>query len=44
MDPRSPNWPDGYARVRIIDLGDGYPAAVRRLMQLGDEALAHAGA
>ena len=37
---RSPNATAGPATVRIIDLAGGYPAAVRRLMQLGDELLA----
>jgi hypothetical protein len=38
MNPRSPN-AEGVARVRIIDLACGYPAAVRRLIQLGDEVM-----
>ena len=40
MAPRSPNASTGAARLRIIDLECGYSAAVRRLMQLGDETLA----
>ena len=40
MTPRSPNATGGPASVRLIDLASGYPAAVRRLMQLGDEVLA----
>lgn len=39
MDPRSPNI-GGFTRIRIIDLACGHPAAVRRLMQLGDEVIA----
>ena len=39
MTPRSPNATLGLAKVRIIDLAGGYSAAVRRLMQLGDEVL-----
>ena len=42
MDPQSPNAYGGIARVRMIDLACGYPAAVRRLMQLGDEVIAGA--
>ena len=40
MKPQSPNADGGIARVRMIDLACGYPAAVRRLMQLGDEFIA----
>jgi hypothetical protein len=36
VSPQSPNI-DGNARVRIVNLAGGYPAAVRHLMQLGDE-------
>jgi hypothetical protein len=43
MSPRSPNASSGPARLRIIDLACGYPAAVRRLLQLGDEILASSG-
>jgi hypothetical protein len=39
MNPQSPNASSGRARLRMIDLACGYPAAVRRLMQLGDEIL-----
>jgi hypothetical protein len=38
MDPQSPNANGGTARM--IDLACGHPAAVRRLMQLGDEVIA----
>ena len=38
MDPQSPNANGGIARM--IDLACGPPAAVRRLMQLGDEVIA----
>ena len=41
MDPRSPNARGGITRVRLIDLECGIHAAVRHLMQLGDE-LVHA--
>jgi len=37
MNLQSPNANGGMARVRMIDLACGYPAAVHRLMQLGDE-------
>ncbi|HEY5893420.1 MAG TPA: hypothetical protein VIT91_09330 [Chthoniobacterales bacterium] len=40
MNPRSPNAHGGIAHVRMIDLARSYPAAVRRLMQLGDEVIA----
>lgn len=43
MNPQSPNVYGGIARVRMIDLACGYPAAVRRLMQLGDEVVAYIG-
>jgi hypothetical protein len=40
INPQSPNAYGGIARVRMIDLACGYPAAVRRLMQLSDELIA----
>jgi hypothetical protein len=40
MNPQSPNANGKIAHMRIIDLACGYPAAVRRLMQLGDEVVA----
>lgn len=40
MNPQSPNAASGTAQVRMIDLACGYRAAVRRLMQLGDEFIA----
>jgi hypothetical protein len=40
INPQSPNAYGGIVRVRMIDLACGYPAAVRRLMQLGDELIA----
>jgi hypothetical protein len=40
MTPQSPNASTAPVRLRIIDLEGGYPAAVRRLMQLGDQMLA----
>ena len=40
MNPQSPNAHGGIARVRMIDLACGHPAAVRRLMQLGGEVSA----
>jgi hypothetical protein len=40
INPQSPNACRGIARVRMIDLACGYPAAVRRLMQLGDALIA----
>jgi hypothetical protein len=43
MNPQSPNASSGIGHVRIIDLTSGYPAAARRLMQLGDEAVTRAG-
>jgi hypothetical protein len=43
MNPQSPNASGGIARVRMIDLACGYPAAVRRLMLLGDELIACSG-
>jgi len=42
MSPQSPNV-TGVAKARMIDLANGYPAAVRRLLQLGDEILAAVG-
>jgi hypothetical protein len=42
MTPQSPNASTGPVRLRIIDLECGYSAAVRRLMELGDEMLASA--
>ena len=42
MSPDSPNAYRGTARVAMMDLACGYPAAVRRLMQLGDEVCAYA--
>lgn len=43
MNAQSPNAHGGIARVRMIDLACGYPAAVRRLMQLGDEVIVCSG-
>lgn len=43
MNPQSPNAYDGNARLRMIDLACGYPFAVRRLIQLGDEVIACSG-
>lgn len=43
MNAQSPNAHGGIARVRMIDLASGYPAAVRRLMQLGDEVIVCSG-
>jgi hypothetical protein len=40
INPQSPNAFGGIARVRMIDLACGYPAAVHRLMQLGDALIA----
>jgi hypothetical protein len=40
MSPQSPNAHGGPARVRVIDLSCGLPAAVDRFMQLGDEVAA----
>jgi hypothetical protein len=40
INSQSPNACGGIARVRMIDLACGYPAAVRRLMQLGDKLIA----
>jgi hypothetical protein len=40
MNPGSPNASGGSARLRLIDLAYGYPAAVRSLLQRGDELLA----
>jgi len=40
INPQSPNACGGIARVRMIDLACGYPAAVRRVMQLGDALIA----
>jgi hypothetical protein len=40
MAPASPNRHVAAARVRLIDLTRSYPRAVRRLMQIGDAALA----
>jgi hypothetical protein len=39
MNPQSPNAHGGIAHVRVIDLACGYSAAVRRLLQIGDELL-----
>jgi hypothetical protein len=39
INSQSPNACGGIARVRMIDLACGYPAAVRRLMQLGDKLI-----
>jgi hypothetical protein len=39
MTSHSPNATGRLASVRLIDLATGYPAAVRRLMQLGDEVV-----
>jgi hypothetical protein len=41
--PQSPNAYGGIGRLRMIDLGCGYPAAVRRLMQLGDDVMTGSG-
>ena len=40
MNPQSPNAHSGIARVTMIDLACGPPAAVQRLMQLGGEVSA----
>ncbi len=40
MSPKSPNAHAGSATARLIDLDGGYPAAVRRLLRLGDDVLA----
>ena len=40
MTPQSPNASTAPVRLRMIDLECGYPAAVGRLMQLGDQMLA----
>jgi hypothetical protein len=40
ISPHSPNADGGIARVTMIDLACGYPAAVGRLMQLGDALIA----
>jgi hypothetical protein len=37
VSPQSPNACSGVARLRMIDLTCGYPSAVRRLIQLGDQ-------
>jgi hypothetical protein len=37
-NPRSPN-AGPTARIRFIDLANGYPAAVQHLVQLGDEVI-----
>jgi len=39
MTSHSPNATGRLASVRLIDLATGYPAAVRRLMELGDEVV-----
>ena len=39
MSPKSPNAHTGSATARLIDLDGGYPAAVRRLLRLGDDVL-----
>lgn len=39
MSPKSPNAHAGAATARLIDLEGGYPAAVRRLLRLGDDVL-----
>ena len=44
LNPQSPNAYGGIERVRMIDLACGHTAAVHRLMQLGDEVIAHAAA
>jgi hypothetical protein len=43
MNPKSPNASDGFVRIRMIDLACGYPAAVRHLLQIGDELIARGG-
>jgi hypothetical protein len=43
INPQSPNAYGGISRVRMIDLSCGYPAAVRRLIELGDEAVSCTG-
>jgi hypothetical protein len=43
LTPQSPNAYGGIGRLRMIDLGCGYPAAVRRLMQLGDDVMTGTG-
>jgi hypothetical protein len=43
MNPQSPNALGGIACVRMIDLACGYPAAVHRLLQIGDELMASGG-
>ena len=43
MNPKSPNAPDGFVRIRMIDLSCGYPAAVHHLMRLGDEVITRSG-
>lgn len=40
MSPDSPNALTRSATARIIDLAGGYPAAVGRLLRLGDDVLA----
>jgi hypothetical protein len=40
INPQSPNAHDGIARIRMIDFACGYRAAVRHLLQLGDELIA----
>jgi hypothetical protein len=40
MNPQSPNAYGGIARLTMIDLACGYPAAVRCIMQRGDELIA----
>jgi hypothetical protein len=40
MNPKSPNAHARSATARLLDLDGGYPAAVRRLLRLGDDVLA----
>jgi hypothetical protein len=42
MNPGPPNRQAAAGRVSVIDLTRGYPRAVRRLMQIGEEVLAKA--
>jgi len=39
MNPRSPNAQTESARLTMIDLARSYPAAVRRLMEIGDKVI-----
>jgi hypothetical protein len=41
VHPGSPN-AGQTARIRFVDLANGYPAVVRYLVQLGDEVIATA--